>query len=150
MGQHGLFGVVYLASDLATAVHEALIRNRLDLDPSRALRPDVYINHDAVNISTRTGQTMTLLDLSNGNAVRFGVPADVIRYSLHTDGQQFSEFVHRAMPAIDGFIYGSRLTERLCIAIYDKACHKLTSMPPVPLTRQVLAPILLPWNVRVI
>ena len=104
---------------------------------------------DAVNISTSPGEAWTLLDISHGNAARFGVPTDVIRYSRHTDGQHFSEFVYSAMPAVDGFLYSSRLTEQTCIAIYDRACSKLTARSPIPLTRSLLIPVLRPWNVSV-
>ena len=148
-GSLGLFGVVYLAYDLATAVYETLIRNRFDLNPSRILMPSDYITYDAVNISTSAAQTVTLLDLSQGNAVRCGVPTDVIRNSKHADGQHFSEFVHAAMPTIDGFLYHSRLTERPCIAIYDRTCHKLTASSPMALTRPLLTSALGPWNVKV-
>ena len=65
-GPTGLFGVVYLASDLATAVYETLIRDRLDLNPSRVLSPPDYLSHDAVNVSTSGTQAMTLLDISQG------------------------------------------------------------------------------------
>lgn len=148
-GLNGMFGIVYVADNLATAVYESLIRDRFDLDPSRTLVPADYASHDAVNISTSPGETLTLLDISHGNAVRFGVPTDVIRYSGHTDGQHFSEFVYSAMPAVDGFLYSSRLTERTCIAIYDRACSKLTAKSPMPLTRPLLVPTLRPWNVNV-
>lgn len=148
-GPTGLFGVIYLALDLATAVYETLIRDRFDLNPWRLLLPPDYLSHDAVNISTSTAQAVTLLDLSQGNAVRCGVPTDVIRYSMHTDGQYFSEFVHGEMPAVDGFLYHSRLTERPCIAIYDRACHKLTAVPPMQLTQPLLTSALLPWNFSV-
>ena len=149
-GRNGLFGVIYLAIDLATSVYETVIRDQFDLNPSRLLSPPNYLGHDAVNISTSTVHALTLLDLSQGNAVRCGVPTDVIRYSMHTDGQYFSEFVHGEMPAVDGFLYHSRLTERTCIAIYDRACHKLTATPPMPLTKPLLASALLPWNVSIL
>ena len=148
-GRHLLFGIVYLAEDLATGVLETLIRERFDLNPSRVLMPSDYAGHDAVNISTSLGITVELLDLTGGNAVRCGVPADVIRYSAHTDGQYFSEFVHANMPTVDGILYSSRLTERHCIAIYDRALHKLAAGSPMPLTRSVLTPTLGPWNVSV-
>ena len=148
-GPSGLFGVVYLASDLATAVYESVIRNRFDLNPSRILMRSDYINHDAVNISTSTFHTVTLLDLSQGNAVRCGVPTDVIRYSMHTDGQYFSEFIYREMPTVDGFLYDSRLTERPCIAIYDRACRKLTAVSRMRLSRSLLASAMRPWNINV-
>ncbi len=148
-GSTGLFGVVYLANDLATAVYETLIRDRFDLSPSRTLMPSDYIAHDAINISTSTTQTVTLLDLSQGNAVRCGVPTDVIRYSKHTDGQHFSEFVHSAMATVDGFLYNSRLTERPCISVYGRACHKLTAASPMPLSRSLLTSAMRPWKVSI-
>ena len=148
-GPTGRFRVIYLALDLATAVYETLIRDQFDLNPSRLFLPPDYRDHDAVNISTSTAQAVTLLDLSQGNAVRCGVPTDVIRYSMHTDGQYFSEFVHGEMPTVDGILYHSRLTERPCIAIYDRACRKLTAAPPIPLTQPLLTSALLPWNFSV-
>ena len=82
--------------------------------------------------------------------MRCGVPTDVIRYSVHTDGQCFSEFVYANMPIVDGLLYRSRLTERLCIAIYDRARVKLTvNQGPRPLTRAMLAQALTSWNVTV-
>ena len=150
LGRTAGFGVVYLAIDLATSAYETLIRSRFDLNPSRVLLPPDYMSHDAVNISTSTAQTVTLLDLSQGNAVRCGVPTDVVRYSKHTDGQYFSEFVHGAMPTVDGFLYHSRLTDRPCVVMYHRALHKLTAVSPVPLSQPLLASALRPWSVRVL
>ena len=101
------------------------------------------------NVSTSPGLTVALLDLTGGNAMRCGVPADVIRYSVHTDGQHFSEFVHANMPTVDGFLYSSRLSECHCVAIYDRALYKIAAGSPMPLTRSVLTPTLGPWNVSV-
>ena len=115
---HG-FGIIYVAVDLATALYEVVIRDRFDLNPSRVLMASDYGACVAANISSV--QRLTLLDLTDGNAVRCGVPTDVIRYSVHTDGQCSSEFVYANMSAVDGLIYRSRLAERLCIAIYDRA-----------------------------
>ena len=148
-GRNPLFGIVYIAEDLATGIHETLIRDRLDLNPSRILMPSDYAGHDAVNISTSSGLAVTLADLTDGNAVRCGVPADVIRYSVHTDGQYFSEFVHANMPTVDGVLYSSRLTERRCIAIYDRALHKHAAASRISLTRSALRSTLEPWNVSV-
>ena len=143
------FGVLYLAEDLATAVYETLIRDRFDLNPSRVLMPVDYARRDAVNVSSSPGETLTLLDLTRGNAVRHGVPSDVIRHSVHTDGQHFSEFVHAEMPSVDGLLYGSRLTERSCVAVYDRARRKLAAGSPMSLTGPLLTSALQPWNVDV-
>lgn len=148
-GPNGLFGVVYLANVLGRAVYEALNRDRFDLDPSRILLSPDYLSHDAANVSTSTAQALTLPDCSQGNAIRCGVPADAIRYSGRTDGQYFSEFVHGAMPTVDGFLYDSRPTERPCIAIYNRACRKLTAASPMTFTRPLLTSVLRPCIVSV-
>ena len=90
-----------------------------------------------------------LLDMTNGNAVRNGVPTDVIRYSHHQDGQHFSEFVYTNMPSVDGLLYSSRFTEILCVAVYDRALSKIQAGPVIGLTRPILTPTLSPWNIIV-
>lgn len=146
------FGLVYGAVDLATASYEAIIRDSFDLRPARILRKKAYGTRSAVNFSCAPGNALTLLDLTGGNAVRFGVPTDVIRYSDHTAGQYFSEFVYKQMPDVDGFLYASRFTEQLCVAVYDRAVTtKLAPGPTSPkLTKKLLGPILAPWNVQVL
>ena len=144
---HG-FGILYVAADLATASYEVVIRDRFDMNPSRVLMASDYSACVAANISSV--QTLTILDLTDGNAVRYGVPTDVIRYAVHTDGQCFSEFVYANMPVVDGLLYRSRLTERFCIAIYDRARVKLTvNRGPRPLARTMLVQALASWNVTV-
>ena len=58
-GPNSLFGIVYIAEDLATGIHETLIRDRFDLNPSRILSriliPAIYAGREAVNISTSPG-----------------------------------------------------------------------------------------------
>ena len=142
--------MLYLAQDLATGSYETIVRDRFDLDPVRILVNPDYAGRGAVNVSTNRGATIALADLTNGNAARYGVPTDVIRYSDHAAGQHFSEFVHSQMRDVDGILYCSRLTERLCIAIYDRGVGKLSSPEPAsPLTRATLAPTLGSWNIRV-
>ena len=145
------FGLIYGTVDVATAAYEAIIRDRFDLQPSRILRPVDYSTRSAVNFSTARGGGLTLLDLTAGNAVRFGVPTDVIRYSNHKSGQFFSEFVYANMPTVDGILYSSRFTELLCVAVYDRAIPKLiAASAPVPSTRGLLRPLLAPWNIQVL
>ncbi|MBO6727785.1 MAG: RES family NAD+ phosphorylase [Rhizobiaceae bacterium] len=145
------FGLIYGALDLSTACYEAIIRDSVDLTPGRILRKGDYDTRSAVNFSTRSGQSLDLLDLTGGNAVRYGVPTDVIRYSHHQAGQHFSEFVYSEMPDIDGLLYTSRFTETLCVAVYDRAIAKLTSPgAALKLNKAILAPVLAPWNVQVL
>nr|WP_234417199.1 RES domain-containing protein [Loktanella sp. Alg231-35] len=144
-------GLIYGTVDVATGVFEAVIRDSFDIRPSRILRPANYNARSAVNFSTASGNALTLLDLTSGNAARFGVPSDVLRYSNHKSGQFFSEFVYAQMPDVDGILYTSRFTEALCVAIYDRGISKLTSGPgSTRLTRRLLAPVMAPWNVQVL
>jgi hypothetical protein len=145
------FGLIYGTVDLATACYEAIIRHRLDLSPDRILHPADYDTRSAINFSTAAGENVNLLDLTNGNAIRYGVPTDVIRYSNHTDGQYFSAFVYNNMREIDGILYNSRLTGNLCVAIYGRAIAKLVPGPaPLPLSRANLTLTLSPWNIDVL
>ena len=149
-GSYSKFGIIYGAADLATASYESIIRDRFDAKSSRDLEKGDYNARSAVNVSSAPGQTLNLLDLTGGNAVRHSVPTDIIRYSNHADGQRFSEFVHANIPQVDGFLYASRLTEVLCVAIYDRAIPKL-AIPSgsITLSRSILSPVLAGWNVRV-
>ena len=144
------FGLIYGTINLETASFEAIIRDSLNLLPARILRPVAYRPKSAVNFSTTSGSALTLLDMTAGNASRYGVPTDVIRYSNHKSGQFFSEFVYANMPDMDGLLYSSRFTEALCVAVYDRAIPKLVSSGGhVSLSKRILAPILAPWNVQV-
>lgn len=144
------FRLLYGTENLATAAFETLIRDRFDLNPSRVLMPHDYSNHCAANISTAPGESVTLLDLTEGNAARCGVPSDVIRHSRHSSGQFFSAFIHANMPFVDGLLYHSRFTARQCVAIYDRAHAKLQAAIPVyPLTQPMLSVALQPWNIHV-
>ena len=143
------FRVIYAAADLATAAYETLIRDRFDLEPRRVLSPAGYSSRVAVNISTRADEAVTLLDLTDGNAIRHGVPSDVTSYSKHEDGQHFAAFVHAHMPSVDGLIYRSRFTERPSIAVFDRGIRRLAHGEPLPLDQQLLASALGSWNVSV-
>lgn len=141
--------MLYAATDLATAVHETLIRDRFDLDASRVLWHADYHDWIAVNISTGPGLPVHLLDLTGGNAVRYGVPSDVTRHSHHAAGQHFATFVHDTMPWVDGLLYHSRFTDRSSVAVFDRSLGSLVARGVTPLTRDLLLASLRSWNVTV-
>ena len=103
----------------------------------------------ALNISTVAGGTVRLLDLTAGNASRYGVPSDVTNYSKHDDGQYFAEFVHANMPTVDGLLYRSRFTHRPSVAVFDRGIGSLAHGAPLGLSRGLLGPVLRSWNVSV-
>ena len=56
--ENPLVDVIYMASDLATATYETLIRDRFDLEPARILATEDYRSRVAVNISTKLPETL--------------------------------------------------------------------------------------------
>ena len=143
------FRVIYMAADLATATYETVIRDHYDLKPTRVLSPQDYGERIVVNISTSLDATVSLLDLTDGNAYRHGVPRDITRYATHTDGQHFATFVHTYMPTVDGFLYRSRFTSKHNVAVFDRAIDRLAYGARLPLTRELLSPVLRTWNFSV-
>ena len=53
------------------------------------------------------------------------------------------------MATVDGILYRSRFTERFCVAVYDRAAHRIATTTPVPLTRLLVRDSLTDWNVDV-
>ena len=98
---------------------------------------------------TAPGRKVTLLDLTAGNASRYGVPSDVTNYSQHAHGQHFAAFVHANMHWVDGLLYRSRFTDRPSVAVFDRGIGSLAHGATLPLTQGLLAPALRSWNVRV-
>ena len=144
------FTVIYAAKDLATACFEGLMRDRYDLSPNRLLTNADYNAKCAVNISCLPGQSLALIDLTNGKGAGYGVPTDISRYSNHQDGQYFADFIHREMPHVEGILYPSRFTDQFCVAIFTGAFAKLTAGPrPVSLSRALIAGPLARWNMSV-
>lgn len=75
-----------------------------------------------------------------------------MRSSNHNEGQRLSEFVYRHMPHVDGFLYSSRFTDAVCVAIYRRrrTVEKLVSdAMPQALTKPLLTHVLGPWNINV-
>ncbi len=147
--QNPLFQVTYMAADLATAAYETLIRDRFDLDLARVLLPEDYGTHVAVNISTLHDEVITVVDLTDGNSTRHGVPSNVASYSAHNDGQDFATFVYANMPTVDGLLYRSRFTNQLNIAIFDRGIHRIVCGKSLSITQELLGSALRSWNIRV-
>ena len=121
------FALFYLAENLTTALYETIIRDRFNLIPDRILEPEDYSAHVAFEISTKLDTSLALLDLTGINAVRAGIPNDVLHYSQHDDGQYFAEYVHAHMREVNGILYGSRFTQGRSIAVFDRAAHLLAA-----------------------
>ena len=131
------FGVLYLAENLHTALYETVVRRRLDYPEKRQLEPSDYADRVLFTIST-TGQRegVSLLDLTSDNALRYGIPGNVLRHPDHDDGQEFAEMVYDHLPQAHGILYHSWFTGSRCVAVFDRGAGLLVAESTAHLTRE--------------
>lgn len=121
-----LFKVVYLTDDLGTAFEETILRDRTDgrLPPYALTRAELEA-WCCVELVT-TG-TLRLVDLRTSEARRaLGIPTDAVRALDHRAGQRASFALHAHRLEADGIAYLSRLNDRNCLAVFDRALDGLT------------------------
>ena len=144
------FLVLYLAENLATALYETVVRHALDYETNRVLTPSDYADRVLFTISTADRSArVTLLDLTNDNALRYGVPGDVPRHPEHDDGQDFAELVYDYLPDADGILYPSWFTGSPCIAIFDRGKDRLVEETTEDLTGAMIRYALRDHNIDV-
>lgn len=76
---------------------------------------------------------LRLVDLRGDNAVRMGVPTDVVRAQRQNLARRWSLAFHEHPVRPDGIIYPSRLNGATNLAIYDRSIRKLRPKRVVPL-----------------
>ena len=71
--------------------------------------------------------------LRSGPHLRIAAPTAVAHDSNHTAGRALSTATRAGVPEADGFLYLSRFTGHLCLALFDKAVRKLEALEVTPL-----------------
>ncbi|MDF2389505.1 RES family NAD+ phosphorylase [Nostoc ellipsosporum NOK] len=118
------FGVLYLGDSLKVCFLEAVLRDRRE-----GLVDDLPI--DEAELTHRryaeiaTTADLRLVDLRGDNAVRMGVPTDVVRGQRQNQARRWSVAFHEHPSQPDGIIYPSRLNGATNLAVYDRAIGKL-------------------------
>lgn len=81
--------------------------------------------------SPRVIQDLRLIDLTDDNCLRMGIPSDVVGAKDQTLARTWSAAIHTHPDQPDGVYFASRLNGQGCIALYDRALAKLAavSMP---------------------
>ncbi|MER8835846.1 RES family NAD+ phosphorylase [Mesorhizobium sp. M0909] len=126
------FGVLYLGDSLKVCFLEAVLRDRRE-----GLVDDLPV--DETELTQRrfaeisTTADLRLVDLRGDNAVRMGVPTDVVRAQRQNLARRWSLAFHEHPSEPDGIIYPSRLNEATNLAIYDRAVPKLQAKRVVTL-----------------
>lgn len=126
------FGILYLGNSLKVRFLETVLRDRRE-----AILDDLPI--EEVELTRRryaqitTNADLRLVDLRGDNAVRMGVPTDVVRAQRQNLARRWSLAFHEHPSEPDGIIYSSRLNEATNLAIYDRAVPKLQAKRVVTL-----------------
>ncbi|WP_353646526.1 RES family NAD+ phosphorylase [Mesorhizobium sp. WSM2239] len=118
------FGVLYLGDSLKVCFLETVLRDRRE-----GLVHDLPI--DEVELTERryaeiaTTEVLRVVDLRGDNAVRMGVPTDVVRAQRQNLARRWSVALYDHPSQLDGIIYPSRLNGATNLAIYDRSIRKL-------------------------
>ena len=127
----GRYAVLYAAETVQCAFWEAIGRNRFTRRKRRELpRSDVEARRV---VSLQSIETLALVDLRGDGPIRIAAPTAVAHDSNHTAGRALSAATRAGVPEADGFLYLSRFTGHLCMALFDKAVRKLEALEVTPL-----------------
>ena len=128
------FKVLYLGQTLTTAIAETIVRDRFVGRRRHRITDEEVLSWGVTEIGV--SEPLNLLDLTGTGLVRLGVPTNAVKGKAQGPGQRLSEALHGADPNIDGIFYPSRLTNQLCMAIYERATRKLRPGRVHPLSHQ--------------
>jgi hypothetical protein len=124
------FRLLYLAQDPMTAVAETIIRDRFERQVARELLQDEFDRYSIATI--RNPEPLLLLDLRHEGASLLGVSTDAVRAKAQVAGRRFSQQLYDRTN-FDGIVYMSRITNKQCVAVYDRAVTaKLEADSPAP------------------
>ena len=119
----GHYSVLYATQSMRCAVWEGLARDRFARRRRRLLafgevEPIVVVTLHAI-------EPLSLVDLRHDGPVRIGAPTAVTHDADHRAGQSLSAATYANVPEADGFMYQSRFTGHMCMAVFDRAMPKL-------------------------
>lgn len=112
------FRLLYLAQDPMTAIAETIVRDRYQKNAKRFLHEEDLDRYSIAVV--RNPQPLLLLDLRHEGANLLGVPTDAVRARAQAGGRRLSQLVYDET-TFDGIAYMSRITNRECTAVYDRA-----------------------------
>lgn len=125
------FKLLYLAVNPTTAIAETIVRDRFQGKAHRRMTEEEFRERSIAEIVT--AQSLTVVDLRGKGATLLNVPTDTAQAKNQSAGRTFSQKLYDET-SLDGIVYSSRLTGEDCIAIYDRAVHKLTPSAAIDLT----------------
>lgn len=129
------YAMLYASEAVRCAFWETLGRNRFARRRQRAL-PRSEAEARLV-VAIRSEGALSLVDLRGDGPVRVGAPSAVTHDGNHAAGRALSAAVHGGVPEADGFLFASRFTGDLCVAVFDRAFGRLRAGGTGELARHV-------------
>ena len=127
--------MLYAAETVRCCFWEAVVRNRLTRSQRREL-PRVEIDARLV-VSLESREDLTLVDLRDDGPIQIGASPAVAHDSHHAAGRSLSAVTFADVREADGFLFHSRFTGHLCVAVFDRAIGKLRGLGVTPLIEHV-------------
>ncbi len=112
------FKLLYLAQNVKTAVAETIIRDRFEGSSERVLLREELDRYSVTSV--RTTRPLLLLDLRHEGASLLGISTDAVRAKAQAAGRRLSQKLYDQTD-LDGIVYMSRITNKQCLAVYDRA-----------------------------
>jgi len=127
------FQLLYLAQNPITAVAETIVRDRFEKTTDRILLLEELDRYSIALI--RNPRPLFLLDLRFEGASLLGISTDTVRAKAQAAGRRLSQEIYDRTE-FDGIIYMSRITNKECVAVYDRAVdpNLATDAPALNLT----------------
>ena len=126
------YTLLYAAETVRCAFWERLGRNRFARRRRELPRADT---ESALVVSIACDAALALVDLRGDGPVRIGAPSAVAHDGNHAAGRALSGAVHGGVPETDGFVFASRFTGDLCVAIFERAFGRLRASGIAELVR---------------
>ena len=136
------FHLLYLAQDPVTAFAETIVRDRYENQVDRLLLEDELDRYSIAAV--RNPRPLFLLDMRNEGASLLGVSTDAVRAKAQAAGRRLSQSLYDKT-TFDGIVYMSRITNRECVAVYDRAVTPSleADSPAIDLPRLTTLPTIL-------
>ena len=122
------YAVLYAASSFQTAFLETVVRDQFVQIAHRKVLSRSIVARGWVQVATRPGGSLNLLDLTGSGCVEVGAPTDAVRARNQAAGQALGRAIYHEHADVDGVLYDSRLTNEVCYGIFDRALLKLVAV----------------------
>jgi len=129
----GGFAVLYAAATVRCGFWESIARNRFTHRKHREL-PISTVNATRI-VTLNSIEPLVLLDLRGDGPIHIGAPTAVAHDTNHAAGRALSATIYAMIPEADGFVFSSRFTGHMCIAVFGRAVRRLKALSVHPLVQ---------------